>query len=96
LTGIVSGVPELVNVRVVANLPIDGILVPPGYYEVTVTVTTALAPLVPVTTLNVGFAGTPFSGIVPFLVNYAPEQLAQAIGAPARPPPLISVPLFTF
>jgi hypothetical protein len=37
--------------------------------------------------------GTPFSGLLPFLVNYAPQQLAQAIGASASPAPLISIPL---
>jgi len=28
-------------------------------------------------------------------VNYAPQQLALAIGAPASPPPLIDLSLFT-
>jgi hypothetical protein len=41
--------------------------------------------------LDVGVGGTPFSGILPFLVNHAPQQLTQAIGAPASPPPLISL-----
>lgn len=88
---------SLVDVSVVANLSLDGILVPPGYYAATVTVTpSALDPVLPPIVLNVGVGGTPFSGLLPFLINYAPQQLAQAIGAPAAPPPLISLPLFTF
>ncbi len=86
----------LLNVTVVGNFPLDGILHPPGYYPVTATVTalggTVLAPV----EINLGVGSTPFSGLLPFLVNYAPQQLAQAIGAPASPPPLISIPLFTF
>jgi hypothetical protein len=31
--------------------------------------------------------GTPIGGIIPALVNYAPQQLAHAIGAPASPAP---------
>src|SRR5262249_37649655 len=73
------------NVSVVANSPMDGILVAPGYYPVTATVTvlggTVLAPI----DVNVGAGSTPFMGILPFLVNYAPQQLAVAIGAPASP-----------
>lgn len=93
-TGLSLG--SLVDVSVVANLPLDGILVPPGYYAATVTVTSALDPVLPPIVLNVGVGGTPFSGLLPFLINYAPQQLAQAIGAPAAPPPLISIPLITF
>jgi hypothetical protein len=84
---------SLVNVSVVENLPLDGILVAPGYYAATVTVTSALNPVLPPIVLDVGVGGTPFSGILPFLVNYAPQQFAQAIGAPASPPPLISLPI---
>jgi hypothetical protein len=53
---------------------------PPGYYVVTVT--TLLDPTVPEVVANLGVGGTPGSGILPFLMNYAPQQLAQAIGAP--------------
>ncbi len=84
---------SVVNVSATENLPLDGLLVPPGYYAATVTVTSALDPLLPPITVDIGVGGTPFSGLLPFLINYAPEQLAQAIGAPASPPPLISVPL---
>jgi hypothetical protein len=84
---------SLVNVSVVENLRLDGILVAPGYYAATVTVTSALNPALPPIVLDVRVGGTPFSGILPFLVNHAPQQLAQAIGAPASPPPLISLPI---
>jgi hypothetical protein len=33
--------------------------------------------------------GTPIGGIIPALVNFAPQQLALAIGAPATPKPLL-------
>jgi hypothetical protein len=84
---------NLVNVSVVENIPLDGLLTPPGYYAATVTVTSALNPLLAPIVLNIGVGGTPFSGLLPFLVNYAPQQLAQAIGASASPAPLISIPL---
>ncbi len=84
---------SVVNVNATEHLPLDGLLVPPGYYAATVTVTSALDPLLAPITLDIGVGGTPFSGLLPFLVNYAPEQLAQAIGASDAPPPLISLPL---
>ncbi|MEY8017466.1 PE domain-containing protein [Mycobacterium servetii] len=91
----VSGVLDAVaNVSAVGNLPLDGLLVPPGHYSATVTIspllnTIGVGPVV----LDLGPGGTQFSGLLPFLVNYAPEQLAQAIGASASPAPLISLPL---
>ncbi len=94
LTGPAIG--DLLNVTVVANFPLDGILHQPGYYPVTATVTALGGTVLPPVAINLGVGSTPFSGLLPFLVNYAPQQLAQAIGAPASPPPLISVPLFTF
>jgi hypothetical protein len=33
--------------------------------------------------------GTPIGGIIPALVNFAPQQLADAIGAPASAAPLL-------
>lgn len=87
---------DLLNVTVVANFPLDGLLHPPGYYPVTATVTALGGSVLPPVAINLGVGSTPFSGLLPFLVNYAPQQLAQAIGAPASPPPLISIPLFTF
>jgi hypothetical protein len=94
LTG--PAVANLLNVTVVANFPLDGILHPPGYYPVTATVTATGGGVLDPVAINLGVGSTPFSGLLPFLVNYAPQQLAQAIGAPASPPPLISIPLFTF
>ena len=92
LTGPAVG--NIANVSVGANYPPDGILHPPRCYPVTVTVTLLGNSLLPPIDVNVGGDSTPFSGLLPFLVNYAPQQLAQAIGAPASPPPLISLPLF--
>ncbi len=94
LTGPAIG--NIANVSVVANFPLDGILHAPGYYPVTATVTLLGNTVLPPIDVNIGAGSTPFSGLLPFLVNYAPQQLAQAIGAPASPPPLISVPLLTF
>ncbi|QLL07918.1 PE family protein [Mycobacterium vicinigordonae] len=89
------GIPlnALVNVTAVANLPLDGLLVQPGYYPLSVTLTTLANPLVPPIGLNVGAGGTPFSGLLQLLINYTPQQLAVAVGAPTSPPPFISIPL---
>jgi hypothetical protein len=94
LTGPAIG--NIANVTVVANFPLDGILHAPGYYPVTATVTLLGNSVLPPIDVNLGVGSTPFSGLLPFLVNYAPQQLAQAIGAPASPPPLISISLLTF
>ena len=91
LTGPAIG--NIANVTVVANFPLDGILHAPGYYPVTATVTLLGNSVLPPIVVNLGVGSTPFSGLLPFLVNYAPEQLAQAIGASASPAPLISIPL---
>jgi hypothetical protein len=84
---------NLASVDINLSLPLDGIIHPPGFYAATVTVSVPL--LLPPTTVNVGVGGTPFSGLAPFVVNYAPEQLALAIGAPPSAPPLIDIPLLT-
>jgi hypothetical protein len=94
LTGPAIG--SIANVTVVANFPLDGILHAPGYYPVTATVTLLGNTVLPPIDVNTGAGSTPFSGLLPFLVNYAPQQLAQAIGAPSSPPPLISITLPTF
>ncbi|OBI91792.1 hypothetical protein [Mycobacterium sp. 1245805.9] len=94
LTGPVVG--NIVNVTVVANFPLDGILHAPGYYPVTASFTMVGNAVLPPIDVSIGAGSTPFSGLLPFLVNYAPQQLAQAIGAPAPPPPLLSIPLPTF
>lgn len=94
LTGPAVG--SIADLSVVGNFPLDGILHPPGYYPVTITVTDALNPLAPPIVIDAGVGGTPFTGLLPFLINYAPLQLAQAIGAPASPQPLVSLPIITF
>ncbi|ORW31016.1 PE family protein [Mycobacterium palustre] len=94
LTGPVVG--NILDLSVVANFPLDGILHAPGYYPVTATLTVLGETVLPPTDVSIGAGTTPFSGLLPFLVNYAPQQLAQAIGAPAAPPPLLSIPLLTF
>lgn len=81
LTGPAVG--DIVNLSVVANFPLDGILHPPGYYPVTATVTVLNNEVLPPIDVNLGVGSTPFVGLLPFLVNYAPQQLAHAIGAPA-------------
>jgi hypothetical protein len=93
LTG--PAVADLLNVTVVANFPLDGILHPPGYYPVTATITAVGGDVLDPVAINLGVGSTPFSGLLPFLVNYVPQQLAQAIGAPASPS-VMSTPLFTF
>jgi len=93
-----TGVPVLgnvANVEVTLSLPLDGIIHPPGFYAATVAIDLLNGTVIPPTTVNVGLGSTPFSGLAPFVVNYAPEQLALAIGAPASPPPLIDLPLLT-
>lgn len=73
---------NIANISVVANFPLDGILHPSGYYPVTATVTLLDNSVVGPIDVNLGVGSTPFTGLLPFLVNYAPQQLARAIGAP--------------
>ncbi|CPR07698.1 PE-PGRS family protein [Mycobacterium bohemicum DSM 44277] len=94
LTGPAVG--QIANVSVVGNFPLDGLLHPPGYYPVTVTVTLLNSAVLPPLIVDLGVGSTPFTGLLPFLINYAPQQLAQAIGPPAPPPPLISLPILSF
>lgn len=94
LTGPAVG--EIANVSVVGNFPLDGLLHPPGYYPVTVTVTLLDSTVLPPLVVDLGVGSTPFTGLLPFMINYAPQQLAQAIGAAAAPPPLISLPILSF
>lgn len=83
---------NIANVTVVANFPLDGILHAPGYYPVTATITLLDNSVLPPVNVTIGAGSTPFSGLLPFLVNYVPQRLAQAIGALASPPPLVSIP----
>jgi hypothetical protein len=79
LTG--SAVGDIANASVVANFPFDGLLHPPGYYPVTATFTLLDNSVVGPITLKLGAGSTPFAGLMPFLVNLAPQELARAIGA---------------
>lgn len=63
---------------VTVNVPLDGFLVQAKPYTASVTVTVLGVPIT--TTTEVG--GTPVGGLLPALLTYAPQQLAQAIGAP--------------
>lgn len=66
------------NVAIVLHLPSDGLLVPPHPATATVNVPPSL--LTPGgLSLPVTIFGTPFSGLLPLLVNYTPQQLALAI-----------------
>ena len=57
LTG--PAIADLLNVTVVANFPLDGILHPPGYYPVTTTVTALGGTVLPPVAINLGVASTP-------------------------------------
>ncbi len=61
------------NTSLTINLPFNGILAPASPY-------TAVVNFGSSGTFTVPVGGTPISGIVPALVNWAPEQLAEAIG----------------
>ncbi len=67
--------PVSFTAQIVLHLPFDGILVPPHPLTGTIALTSPIsAGPFPVTVF-----GTPFMGLVPLLVNYAPQQLAAAI-----------------
>jgi PE family len=84
--------PQVANITASAQLPLDGLLVQPGYYPLTVHVD-LLGGLLPPIVANLGVGGTPFSGLLPLGINYAPQQLAYAIGAPPPATPPIVIPL---
>ncbi|WP_204807511.1 PE family protein [Mycobacterium riyadhense] len=64
---------DALGIPTTLNLPLDGVLVPPGPY-------TARIPLLGSTAT---VTGTPLGGIVPALLTFLPEQLADVIGAAA-------------
>jgi PE family len=82
-----SGIPPLLapplptEILVTLHLPFSGILVPPHYATATVT-TNATIPI-PGFPLEGTIFGTPFMGLAPLLINYVPQQIAQAIKLPA-------------
>ncbi len=66
------------NVAIVLHLPSDGLLVPP--HPATATINVPPFFFYPAgISLPVTIFGTPFSGLIPLLVNYTPQQLALAI-----------------
>ncbi|OBK12508.1 hypothetical protein A5636_10775 [Mycobacterium asiaticum] len=83
LVGGVGGV----TVPLTAQIPLGGILTP---LDVTTLVSNPLASPTPL--LSVPLGGTPTGGILPGLLLYAPQQLAEAIGAPPILGPLVPLP----
>ena len=67
-----------VGIPTTLNLPLDGILVPPGPYTALVDLSgLGLGPLY----LDSTVTGTPLGGIIPGLLDFLPDQLAAAISA---------------
>ena len=64
-----------VTLPAIAHVPFDGILVPPQPLSVTIPLD-ALGIDIPI---NATLGGTEFGGLLPFLVNTMPEQIASAI-----------------
>lgn len=81
--GALSGV----TVPLTAQIPLGGILTP---LDVTTLVVNPLGSPTPL--LSVPLGGTPTGGILPGLLLYAPQQLAEAIGAPHISGPLVPLP----
>ncbi|HUH69517.1 MAG TPA: PE family protein [Mycobacterium sp.] len=79
VTVTVINLPSIVTANVTlpatANLPLDGLLVPPQPITATVDLS-ALGITGPITTT---LGGTEFGGLLPFLVNTMPDQFAAAI-----------------
>jgi hypothetical protein len=77
---LVPGTPP-VTITAVAHVPLDGILVPPQ--PVTATVQSLTVPILGTTVtippITTTLGGTEFSGILPFLVNTMPQQVALAM-----------------
>lgn len=83
LAGGVGGV----TVPLTAQIPFGGILTP---LDVTTLVSDPLGSPTPL--LSAPLGGTPTGGLLPGLLLYAPQQLAQAIGAPPITGPLVPLP----
>jgi len=66
------------NVAIVLHLPSDGLLVPPHPATATIDVPPSILTQGGFS-LPVTIFGTPFSGLIPLLVNFTPQQLASAI-----------------
>lgn len=85
---VLGGLPAI-TVPLHASIPLGGILTPLS------TVTVNIDPLPGSPIVSVPMGGTPTGGILPGLLLYAPQQLAQAIGAPPLPSPLLPLPQIT-
>lgn len=85
---LLGGLPAL-TVPLHASIPFGGILTPLS------TVTVNVDPLPGNPVVSVPMGGTPTGGILPGLLLYAPQQLAQAIGAAPLPNPLLPLPQIT-
>lgn len=85
---VLGGLPAI-TVPLHAGIPVGGILTPLS------TVTVNIDPLPGNPIVSVPMGGTPTGGILPGLLLYAPQQLAQAIGAPPLPSPLLPLPQIT-
>lgn len=69
-----------VTLPTIAHLPLTGLLVPPHEISATVPLSQILLPNLPLLPdLNVPLGGTKFGGIVPFLLNTLPQQVAQSM-----------------
>ncbi|MDP7702361.1 PE family protein [Mycobacterium sp. TY815] len=85
---VLGGLPAI-TVPLHASIALGGILTPLS------TVTVNIDPLPGSPIVSVPMGGTPTGGILPGLLLYAPQQLAQAIGAPPLPSPLLPLPQIT-
>lgn len=63
--------------QIILHLPFDGILVPPHPITATLDLSSLGVQSFPVTVF-----GTPFMGLAPLLINFLPQQLADAITPP--------------
>ncbi|OBI91269.1 PE family protein [Mycobacterium asiaticum] len=78
VTVTLAGLP--VTLPTIAHLPLTGLLVPPHEISATVPLSQLLLPNVPLLPdINVPLGGTKFGGIVPFLLNTLPQQVAQSM-----------------
>lgn len=76
-----------ITVPVTASIPVGGILTPLSVNTLMVNPLLTTPPLV-----SVPLGGTPTGGILPGLLLYAPQRLAEAIGAAPLPNPLLPTP----
>ncbi|WP_156297586.1 PE family protein [Mycobacterium paragordonae] len=79
---------EALGAPTTLNLPLSGLLVPAAPYTAVVDAAELLG--VPGLTFNSTVTGTPIGGLIPGLLDFLPQSLAAALGAPAPViPPLV-------